>query len=163
MDLQKDFPIFTHKPGLVYLDNASTTQKPQFVIDVVSSFVSEKYANIHRWQYDLSAEVEDIYMQSKKMAAKLISCDMTEIIYHYNATACSNLIAQALCYSGKVGKWDTVILGLWDHHATIVVRQQLQKIFGFAIRYIPLSENDYRVDWDGFCCNDWSECESTCL
>jgi selenocysteine lyase/cysteine desulfurase len=43
-------------------------------------------------------------MQSKKATAHLIGCDMTEIIYHYNATACSNLIAQALCYSGKVGQ-----------------------------------------------------------
>ncbi len=149
MDLKKDFPIFDKHTGLVYLDNASTTHKPQFVVDGVSSFVSENYANIHRWQYDLSAQAEEVYMQSKKMAAKLIGCDMTEIVYHYNATACSNLIAQAICYSGKVGKNDTVVLWLRDHHATIVVRQQLQKIFGFTIRYIPLLDNDYRVDWDG--------------
>jgi cysteine desulfurase/selenocysteine lyase len=48
MNIKKDFPIFDRNPGLVYLDNASTTQKPQFVIDAVSTFVSEKYANIHR-------------------------------------------------------------------------------------------------------------------
>jgi len=87
-------------------------------------------------------------MQSKKMVGKLLGCDLTEIIYAYNATACSNLIAQALCYSGKVGKGDTVILGLWDHHATIVVWQQLQKIFGFTIRYIPLLDSDYHIDWE---------------
>jgi cysteine desulfurase/selenocysteine lyase len=31
-----------------------------------------------------------------------------------------------------------------------VVWQQLQKIFGFTLRYIPLLDNDYCVDWDGF-------------
>lgn len=58
MDIQKDFPLFTQKPGIVYLDNASTTQKPKSVIDAVSDFVSTQYANIHRGNYDLSHEAE---------------------------------------------------------------------------------------------------------
>jgi len=72
MDIKKDFPIFTQKPGLVYLDNASTTQKPNFVIDAVSDFVSGQYANIHRGNYDLSHESESVYIDSKKAVAKLL-------------------------------------------------------------------------------------------
>ena len=64
--------------------------------------MSTKYANIHRGNYDLSHEAEEIYMQSKKAVAKLLGCSLTEVAYHYNATACSNMIAQSLCYSGKV-------------------------------------------------------------
>jgi len=148
MDIKKDFPIFDQNPWLVYLDNASTTQKPQFVIDAVSTFVSEKYANVHRGNYTLSAEAEEIYMQSKKMVAKCIGAEMSEIAYHYNATAVSNMVAQALCYSKKIGKWDTVLLWVWDHHATTVVWQQLQKLFGFRIDYIPLAADQYSIDWD---------------
>lgn len=150
MNFQKDFPIFSTVPNLVYLDNASTTHKPQSVIDAVSNFVSEKYANIHRWNYDLSYEAEELYITSKKTVGKLLWCSFSEIAYHYNATACSNIIAQSLCYSGKIGKWDTVLLWIWDHHATIVVRQQLQKIFGFTIKYIPINPSDYMIDWDQF-------------
>lgn len=150
MDIKKDFPIFDAHWSLVYLDNASSTQKPQSVIDAVSDFVSTKYANIHRGNYDLSHEAEEIYMQSKKAVAKLLGCSLTEVAYHYNATACSNMIAQSLCYSGNVWKWDTVILWVWDHHATIVVRQQLQKVFGFTIKYIPINPSDYMIDWDQF-------------
>jgi len=150
MDMKKEFPIFTQHPGLVYLDNASTTHKPQFVIDAVSTFVSGSYANIHRGNYDLSMEAENVYRDSKKAVAKLLWCQFSEIAYHYNATACSNMIAQSLCYSGKVGKWDTVLLWIRDHHATIVVWQQLQKHFGFTIRYIPIDTQTYAIDRDGF-------------
>jgi cysteine desulfurase/selenocysteine lyase len=31
--LKSDFPIFANNPGLVYLDNAASTQKPKSVID----------------------------------------------------------------------------------------------------------------------------------
>ena len=48
MNYKKDFPIFQHNPWLVYLDNWASTQKPQYVIDWVSDFVSNYYANIHR-------------------------------------------------------------------------------------------------------------------
>jgi len=72
MDMKKEFPIFTQHPGLVYLDNASTTHKPQFVIDAVSTFVSGSYANIHRGNYDLSMEAENVYRDSKKAVAKLL-------------------------------------------------------------------------------------------
>lgn len=150
MDMKKEFPIFTQHPGLVYLDNASTTHKPQFVIDAVSTFVSGSYANIHRGNYDLSMEAETVYRDSKKAVAKLLWCQFSEIAYHYNATACSNMIAQSLCYNGKVGKWDTVLLWIRDHHATIVVWQQLQKYFGFTIRYIPIDTQTYAIDRDGF-------------
>lgn len=150
MDIKKDFPIFNKKPGLVYLDNASTTHKPNFVIDAVSDFVSGQYANIHRGNYDLSYQAESVYVDSKKMVAKLLWCQFSEIAYHYNATACSNMIAQSLCYSGKIWKWDTVILWIRDHHATIVVWQQLQKYFWFTIRYIPIDIQTYAIDWDGF-------------
>lgn len=48
MSLKSQFPIFQNNPGLVYLDNAASTQKPQMVIDGVSDFVSHNYSNIHR-------------------------------------------------------------------------------------------------------------------
>ena len=37
-DVKKDFPIFSNHDDLYYFDSASTTQKPQAVIDSVSSF-----------------------------------------------------------------------------------------------------------------------------
>ena len=45
---KKDFPIFTHNPGLIYLDSTATTQKPLSVIDGVKQYLEHDYSNIHR-------------------------------------------------------------------------------------------------------------------
>ena len=44
--VKSDFPIFDDS-DLVYLDNASTTQKPQQVLDAIQSMYSKTNANVH--------------------------------------------------------------------------------------------------------------------
>lgn len=148
MDIKKDFPIFDKNPGLVYLDNAATTQKPRYVIDKTQEYIVSSYANIHRWQYDIAAISEELYMKSKSRVASLLWAEIGEIIYSYNATYCINLLAQSLCFSGTLKKWQTVLVWTWDHHANIVPWQQLQKIYGFAIAYVPLQADGYTIDRD---------------
>ena len=49
--LRGDFPILSraiHDRPLVYLDSASSSQKPKAVIDAVSRYYQESHANIHR-------------------------------------------------------------------------------------------------------------------
>ncbi len=45
---RSDFPIFQTHPDLVFLDSASSSQKPKMVIDAISQFFATDYANIHR-------------------------------------------------------------------------------------------------------------------
>lgn len=44
----KDFPILKNAPELVFLDSASSAQKPQYVINAISEYLSRTYSNIHR-------------------------------------------------------------------------------------------------------------------
>jgi cysteine desulfurase / selenocysteine lyase len=136
MNIRNDFPVFSRYSDLVYLDNASTTQKPQYVIDAVHDYMQNEYANIHRGQYKLAEISEQHYHDVREQCAKLLHVQRKNIFFSYNATYCSNIIAQSLCYSGFVGKNDIVLLGIWNHHASIVVRQSLQKIRWFEIVYI---------------------------
>lgn len=69
---KKDFPIFTTYPELVYLDSASSVQKPQKVLDAMREMMECKYANIHRGSYDLSEMAEVIFERSKEKVAKYI-------------------------------------------------------------------------------------------
>jgi cysteine desulfurase/selenocysteine lyase len=100
--MKQYFPIFQHNPGLVYLDNAASTQKPSLVIDGVSDFLSTDYANIHRGMYTLSEKSEFAYHQSKVLLADIIGCEAKEIVYSYNSTYCFNLLAQALVAGKKL-------------------------------------------------------------
>ena len=143
------FPIFGEHPYLVYLDNAASTQKPKTVIDWVSDFLKNDYANIHRWLYSLSERSEELYYESKCKLAELIDCKPSEIIYSYNSTYCINLLAQALVNSWKLWKWDKVLLWIREHHSNILPRKVLSKIFGFKIEFINEDKN-YNIDRKDF-------------
>ena len=146
---KKLFPIFSEHPEIIYLDNAASTQKPKAVIDWVSDFLKDGYANIHRWLYSLSDKSEELYYQSKCALASLINCKPNEIIYSYNSTHCLNLLAQALVNSWKLWKWDKVLLWIWEHHSNILPRKTLSKIFWFKIEFINETK-DFQIDWKDF-------------
>jgi cysteine desulfurase/selenocysteine lyase len=146
---KKLFPIFDEHPEIVYLDNAASTQKPKAVIDGVSDFLKNDYANIHRGLYSLSEKSEELYYESKCALAKLINCKPSEIIYSYNSTYCVNLLAQALVNSWKLWKWDKVLLWIREHHSNILPWKTLSKLFWFDIEFIK-ETSDYEIDWKDF-------------
>jgi hypothetical protein len=55
--VRADFPILRRQVRgrpLVYLDNAATTQKPQAVLDAITSYYTTTNANVHRGVHLLS-------------------------------------------------------------------------------------------------------------
>lgn len=70
--IRSDFPVFAANPGLVYLDSASTAQKPMAVIDAISKYLGTDYANIHRGAYVLSERSEELFHASKETVARFI-------------------------------------------------------------------------------------------
>lgn len=143
---KKDFPIFHHHPELIYLDSASTTQKPSHVIDVMNSCMMDTYANIHRWSYELSENAEEMYETSKwKIASFLWAKSGGEIVYFYNATAAFNYLAASIGFSKWVKKWHIILLSQLEHHANIVPWQILAKIAGVEIRFIKIT-SDWKLD-----------------
>jgi len=146
---KKLFPVFDKHPELIYLDNAASTQKPKAVIDGVSDFLKNDYANIHRGLYSLSERSEELYYESKCKLAELINCKPSEIIYSHNSTYCINLLAQALVNSWKLWKWDKVLLWIREHHSNILPRKTLSKIFWFDIEFVNETE-DFQIDRKDF-------------
>lgn len=146
---KQDFPLIINNPDTLYLDSAATTQKPALVIDWVSEFLKNDYANIHRWHYNLSEKSEIHYDHSKELVAELLNCSYKEVIYTANATASFNLLAQSLVNSNILKKWDTVLLGVRDHHANVLPWMSLSKICWFDVEFFWIKE-DYTIDYDDF-------------
>ena len=147
-DLKKDFPIFAHHPGLVYLDSTSTTQKPRYVIEGMKTFMETGYANIHRGAYRLSEISEELYDASKERVRTLINArDTSEIQYTYNATYAANMLAGSLRRSGRLRTGDTVLLCVAEHHANVVPWHILREDIGINIEYVALRD-DYTIDLD---------------
>lgn len=149
MNYKKDFPIFQNNPGLVFLDTGASSQKPQYVIDGVSDFTSNYYANIHRGSYDLSEKSEEYYEKSKELVWEFINCKDSEIIYTHNSTYVFNLIAQSLIHSKILKKGDSILLWIREHHANVVPRQILAEEHGLNIRFVEMDEN-YEIDRKDF-------------
>jgi cysteine desulfurase/selenocysteine lyase len=141
-DYRHDFPLLRQYPKLTYLDSAATSQKPEKVIHAVQHYLTYTNSNIHRGQYKLAEQSEDLYRASKESFAQLIGASSPrEVIYHHNATACMNLLVQSLIKSEIIAPGDNIVLPITEHHSNIVPRQ----IAGIHIRWIPITD-DYALD-----------------
>ncbi len=139
---KKDFPIFDTHKNLIFMDSASSTQKPKMVIDGMKRFFENNYANIHRGAYDLSMNSSELYDKAKKKIAQFLGADShNEIVFTYNATYALNLVSRGLVKSKILQSWDKILLCRADHHANIVPWQIIADEYGIEILWIDLHNN----------------------
>jgi cysteine desulfurase/selenocysteine lyase len=142
--IRADFPILQeHVNGrrLIWLDNAATTQKPQQVIDRISSFYEHENSNIHRAAHELAARATDAYEGAReKVRAFLNAASVNEIVFVRGATEAINLVAKSW---GEqfLQAGDEIILSHLEHHANIVPWQQLATKKGLLIKVIPVDDD----------------------
>lgn len=134
-----DFPIFKNNPNLIYVDSASSSQKPQIVIDKVSNFYSNSYSNINRSAGNFSRIASELFEEVKEKVANFIGAKRDEIVFTSGATESLNLIAFGLI--DQINKGDEIVLLESEHHANIVAWQEVANQKGAKIRYIKLDEN----------------------
>src|SRR5262245_59947919 len=74
--IRRDFPIFeqeVHGHPLVFLDSASTSQKPQPVIDALDAYYREFTANVHRGIYEIGERATATYEEARVKVARFIN------------------------------------------------------------------------------------------
>jgi cysteine desulfurase/selenocysteine lyase len=139
--VRRDFPILqerVHGVPLVWLDNAATTQKPQSVIDRISSFYEHEYSNIHRAAHTLAARSTDAYEGAREKVRRFVNASSTrEIVFVRGATEAINLVAQSW---GRryVERNDEIVLTELEHHSNIVPWQLLASEKGAKLRVAPI-------------------------
>jgi len=144
------FPIFEKNPALVYLDSAATTQKPKIVIDKEKEFYKNKNSNIHRGLYKLSEEATQEYEGARKIIAKFINASQNEIIFTKGTTESLNLLAytiDSLTWENKNKGKNEILLTEMEHHSNLVPWQQLEKAFGYKLKFIPIKK-DLTLDYN---------------
>lgn len=140
--IHKDFPVLQReingKP-LVYLDSANTSQKPQVVIDAMSTFMETAYAPINRSAYQLAAEATDLYEGARAKVAHFINANKSkEIVFTKNATEALNLVIMSWGRA-NLQCGDVVLLTHLEHHANIVPWHMLVTERGIQLRWVPLT------------------------
>lgn len=145
-NIKKDFPIFTNKPNLVYLDSAATSQKPQQVIDAVTQFYCYTNANVHRGIYQLAEEATEAYENARKTIAQFIHANKErEIVFTGNTNESINLVAYGWAKK-YLQEGDVIVLSDMEHHANIVPWQRLAEEKKLTLHFLPITE-DFRLDY----------------
>jgi cysteine desulfurase / selenocysteine lyase len=133
------FPILA-QPGLVYLDNGATTQKPAAVIDAMDGYYRSTNANIHRAVHRLSQAATDAFESVRGKVQRFINApSRDEVIFTRGTTEGVNLVASSLGQSFNAG--DEIVLTTLEHHSNIVPWQVLAEQRGMKIRVIPIDDS----------------------
>jgi cysteine desulfurase / selenocysteine lyase len=142
--IRKDFPILSREMSgrpLVYLDSASTSQKPRAVIDAVVNFYERHNANAHRGIYPLGQEATDAYEGARERVAAFVGApDPRCIVFNRGTTESINLAAHGW---GRrfLEEGDEVLLTEMEHHSNIVPWQLAAQATGAQLRYVSLTED----------------------
>ena len=136
---KKDFPIFSDD-SLVYLDSASTSQKPDIVINGLKNVYENSNANVHRALYKLGSESTKLFESAREKISSFINASSSkEIVFTGGTTESINLLAYT--FGTKLEKNDEILISHMEHHANLVPWQLLAKMSGAKLKYLPLTES----------------------
>jgi cysteine desulfurase/selenocysteine lyase len=144
-NLRNDFPILKRtvrdNKRLVYLDNASTTQKPNQVIDAITDYYRNHNANIHRAVYALAEESTEAYESARDKIAKFVNIkNRQELIFVRGTTEGINLVAYAWGRS-HINEGDIIVTTEYEHHSNIVPWQLLTQEKRAKLEYIGMNDD----------------------
>src|SRR5690625_4875908 len=147
MDVQairEQFPILDQEVNghpLVYLDSSATSQKPIQVIEAVDAYYRLSNSNVHRGVHTLGSRATDLYEAAREKVKNFIHAkSSTEIIFNRGTTTALNIVAQSYGLA-NVTKRDEIVITPMEHHSNIIPWQQVAKITGATLKYIPMQED----------------------
>ena len=141
--IREDFPILRQRVNghpLVYLDSASTSQKPRQVIAALVRYYEEYNANVHRGVYSIAERATAEYEAARAKVARFVGAGgADEIIFTRNVTEALNLVAYAW---GRrhITPGDEILTTEMEHHSNLVPWQLLAQERGARLRHIPFDD-----------------------
>jgi cysteine desulfurase/selenocysteine lyase len=141
--LRAQFPTLAQEVGgypLVYLDNAATSQKPRYVLDVLAAYYEHDNANVHRGIHELSRRATVAFEDARAKLANFIgAADSAELVWTRGTTEAINLVARSWG-EDNLGEGDEILLSSLEHHSNIVPWQLVASRTGARLRYIEMDE-----------------------
>ena len=139
INCKSDFPIFNNQ-DITYLDTASTSQKPQSVINSLVEFYEGYNANVHRGLYPWAEKATSKYESARNQIANHINAPSSSLIFTKGTTESINFVSYSWGES-NITKENNIVITEMEHHSNIVPWQILTKKTGSELRYIPISDN----------------------
>src|SRR5258707_8227658 len=142
-EIRKDFPILSrqvHGKPLVYLDSATSSQKPYAVIEAMSAYYETTHANVHRGVYEISEEATAQMERARVKVARFINARQSkQVIFTRNTTEGINLVAYSWGNT-NISAGDLIILTEMEHHSNLVRWQLLAHRTGARLEFVPVTD-----------------------
>jgi len=142
--IREQFPILDQEVNghpLVYLDSSATSQKPISVIEAVDDYYRLMNSNVHRGVHTLGSRATDLYEGAREKTKQFINAKSSkEIIFNRGTTTGINMVAQSYGLQ-NVQEGDEIVITPMEHHSNIIPWQQVAKITGATLKYIPLQDD----------------------
>ncbi|TNF20340.1 MAG: cysteine desulfurase [Rhodobacteraceae bacterium] len=140
--IRADFPILSREVNgkpLVYLDNGASAQKPQVVIDAITTAYAQEYANVHRGLHFLSNLATEKYEGVRGKIARFLGvADEHEIVLNSGTTEGINTVAYGWAMP-NLQAGDEIVLSVMEHHANIVPWHFLRERQGVVLKWVEVA------------------------
>lgn len=150
--VRRDFPGLhqeIHGHPLVYLDNAASAQKPQAVLDALTSIYTDDYSNVHRGVHTLSQRATERYEAARETCGRFLGATRPEeCVFVRGATEGINLVASSFVRP-RLEPGDEVLVTQMEHHSNLVPWQLVCEETGATLRWVELRD-DGTLDLDQY-------------
>jgi len=140
-ELRKDFPILQEQVNghpLVYLDSAATSQKPYQVLEALRKYYEHDNSNVHRGVHTLGSRATEAYELAREKVARFIHAPSPEqVIFTRGTTESLNMVAYGFARP-RLKAGDEIVLTPAEHHSNLIPWQQVARVTGATLKYIPL-------------------------
>lgn len=120
MNIRDRFPSIINNPDVIYFDSASTTQKPDIVIESMQNYYSNYCSNTGRGSYMWANKVTNEIKTIRKKTAKFINASSeNEIVFTSGATDSLNTIVYSWALHNLKND-DEIILCPTDHKSSVL-------------------------------------------
>jgi len=144
--IRADFPILSREVNgrpLVYLDNGASAQKPQVVIDAVTTAYAHEYANVHRGLHYLSNLATEKYEAVRGTVARFLGvADERQIVLNSGTTEGINMVAHGWAMP-RMEAGDEIVLSVMEHHANIVPWHFLRERQGVRLKWVDVDSRGW--------------------
>ncbi len=139
--IRADFPILSREVNgkpLVYLDNGASAQKPQAVIDAITTAYAHEYANVHRGLHYLSNLATEKFEGVRGIIARFLGVsDENQIVLNSGTTEGINMVAYGWAMP-RMEAGDEIVLSVMEHHANIVPWHFLRERQGVRLKWVDV-------------------------
>lgn len=120
----------------IYLDNAATTPVDLEVKKEMDKYFSEEFGNPGSFN-TIGLRAKEAVMESREKVAKILNCDVREIVFTSGGTESINLALKGVARANE-GKH--IITTKAEHHAVLESLEYLEKHEGFEVTYLDVDK-----------------------